>query len=71
MPMLKSSMPSVAKKKSQNGNLANKHTGMVVLCDGATEATLKYERSSKIYDLGSAGDMLFPFVSYFAYLAGR
>lgn len=44
---------------------------MVVLWDGVTEATLKYERGSEIYDWGSAGDMLFPFVSYFAYLAGR
>ncbi len=43
--------------------------GCVVWC--ATEATVKYERGSEIYDQGSAGDMLFPFVSNFAYLAGR
>lgn len=49
-PKLKSSMPSAGESQNRRTNLANKPTGMVVLCDGATEATLKYERSSKIYD---------------------
>lgn len=50
MPKLKSSMPSAGESQNRRTNLANKPMGMVVLCDGATEDTLKYERSLKIYD---------------------
>lgn len=67
---LKCNMPSVAESRNRRANLANKPTGMVVLCDGATEATLKYEQSSKIYDEGSAGWHVVPLCFLFC-LFGR